>query len=94
MSISSLSISLAMKKIAAITCGTRPDAIQTKVIDPWNHVFTVSLPSEYHAPIYSYLARHIALQQPKTGQPLLLTGQEAAAILELALKGTPPLKAA
>jgi hypothetical protein len=93
MSISSLSICLAMKKIADITCGTRPDAIQIKVIDPWNHVFTVSLPSEYQAPIYSYLARHIDLQQPKAGQPLLLTGQEAAALLQLALKATRPLAA-
>ena len=94
MTVSSLSICLALKKIADITCGTRPEAIHIKVIDPWNEVLTVSLPSEYELPIFSYLAQHIGIRQPKQAQPLLLTSNEAQALVELALRQTRPLIAA
>ena len=94
MTVSSLSICLALKKIADITCGTRPDAIQVKVIDPWNGVLSVSLPSQYQLPISSYLAQHIGIQQPKQEHPLLLTSHDALALVELALRAKPSLKAA
>ena len=92
MTVSSLSICLALKKIADITCGTRPDAIQVKVIDPWNGVLSVSLPSQYQLPISS--AQHIGIQQPKQEHPLLLTSDDAVALVELALRTKPSLKAA
>src|SRR5690242_19062685 len=94
MTVSSLSICLALKKIADITCGTRPEAIHIKVIDPWNGILTVSLPSQYLLPISAYLAQHIGIQQPKQEQPLLLSSHEAAALVELALRTTPCPKAA
>jgi hypothetical protein len=84
MTVSSLSICLALKKIADITCGKRPEAIHIKVLDPWNAVLTVSLPSEYESPIFSYLAQHIGMQAPKPAQPLLLTSNQAVALVELA----------
>ena len=93
MTVSSLSICLALKKIADITCGMRPEAIHVKVIDPWNSVVMVSLPSEFELPIFSYLAQHIGIQQPKQAHPLVLTSHQAVALVELML-GTPPLKAA
>ena len=93
MTVSSLSICLALKKIADITCGTRPPAIHVKVIDTWNGVVMVSLPSEFELPVFSYLAQHIGIQQPKQGHPLLLTAHEAMALVDL-VPGTPPLKAA
>ena len=94
MTVSSLSICLALKKIADITCGTRPDAIQVKVIDPWNGVLSVSLPSQYQLAISTYLTQHIGIQQPKQEHPLLLTSHDALALVELALRAKPSLKAA
>ena len=94
MTVSSLSICLALKKIADITCGTRPQGIHIKVIDPWNGVLAVFLPSEYQSPIFSYLAQHIGIEQPKQAHPLLLTSDQAATLVELALRTTKPLKAA
>ena len=93
MMVSSLSICLALKKIADITCGTRPAAIPVKVIDPWNGFVTVSLPSECELPVFSYLAKHIGMDQPKRAHPLVLTSNQAVALVELMLR-TPPLKAA
>jgi hypothetical protein len=93
MTVSSLSICLALKKIADITCGMRPAAIHVKVIDTWNGVVTVSLPSEFELPVSSYLAQHIGIEQPKKAHPLVLTSQQARALVDLML-GTPPLKAA
>ena len=92
MTVSSLSICLALKKIADITCGMRPAAIHVKVIDTWNGVVTVSLPSEFESSIFSYLAQHIGIQHPKQAHPLVLTSHQAVALVELML-GT-PLKAA
>jgi hypothetical protein len=94
MTVSSLSICLALKRIADIICGTRPETIQIKVIDPRNGILTVSLPAQYQLPIAAYLAQHIGIQQPKQEQPLLLTSHEAVALVELALRAAPSLKAA
>jgi hypothetical protein len=94
MTVSSLSICLALKKIADITCGKRPEAIHIKVLDPWNRVLTVSLPSEYERPIFSYLAQHIGIRAPKPSQPLLLTSNEAVALVELAHRRPRLLEAA
>jgi hypothetical protein len=69
MTVSSLSICLALKKIADITCGTRRDAIQVKVIDPWNEVLSVSLPSQYQLPISTYLTQHIGFSNPSRNTP-------------------------
>ena len=93
MTVSSLSICLALKKIADITCGMRPEAIHVKVIDTWNGVVMVSLPAEFELPIFSYLAQHIGIEQPKQGHPLVLTSGQAVALVALMLR-TPPLKAA
>jgi hypothetical protein len=94
MTVSSLSICLALKKIADLTCGTRPEAVHIKVLDPWHRLFAVSLPPEYQSPVFSYLAQHICIQQPKQGQPVLLTCDQAAALVEFALRRTHPLEAA
>ena len=85
MTVSSLSICLALKKISEITCGTRPETIHIKIIDPLGRIISVSLPSEYQSEVFSYLSQHIGIQQPVRGQPLLLTSNQASAVVALAL---------
>jgi hypothetical protein len=90
MTVSSLSICLAFKKIADFTCGTRPEIIQIKRIDPLDRILSVSLPAEYQSEVFSYLNQHIGIQKPRQGQPLLLTSNQASAVVALALKAMNP----
>lgn len=87
MSITTVSLRLALKKIAEITCGMRPKVIPVRVQgDLFHRTFTASIPFEYREEVLSYLAEHLSIEAPKEGKPLLLTSHEAAAVVELALK--------
>ena len=84
-----VSIRLAIKKIAEITCGVRPKAVPVAIaVDSTDPVFVVSIPFEYKVEVYSYLAEHLGFGHPMNGKPLTLTRAEASAIVELVLKQT------
>ena len=85
MTVSSLSICLAFKKIADITCGARPETVHIRMIDPLDRILSVSLPPEYQSEVFSYVSQHIGIQNPRPGQPLLLTSNQASAVVALAL---------
>ena len=86
MTVSSLSICLAFKKIADITCGTRPEAVHIRMIDPLDRILSVSLPPEYQSEVFSYLNEHLGIEKPRRGQPLLLTSNQASAVVALGLR--------
>jgi hypothetical protein len=80
-----VSIRLALKKIAEITYGTAPNVIHVQALgDPINRVYAASIPWEYRAEILSYLAQHLAISVQKSA--LILTVEQAAAIIDLAVK--------
>ena len=84
-----VSVRLAIKKIAQITCGVRPKAVPVAIaVDSTDPVFLVSIPFEYEVEVYFYLAVHLGFGHPINGKPLTLTRAEASAIVELVLKQT------
>ncbi len=89
MTVTTVSIRLALKKIAEKTCGMRPKVIPVKVSgNPGERVFFVTLPFEYKAEVCSYLSKHLGVHHPVDARPLILTSREASWLVELALKQT------
>jgi hypothetical protein len=85
MAVTTVSIRLALKKIAEITCGMSPRVIPVTALgDPVHRVFAVSIPFEYKAEVCLYLTAHLGLPHAVDGGPLLLTAQQASAVVELA----------
>ena len=84
-----VSIRLAIKKIAEITCGVGPKAIPITIAgDSIAPIFSVWIPFEYKVEVYSYLAEHLGFGHPMNSKPLTLTRAEASAIVEFVLKQT------
>jgi hypothetical protein len=86
MAVTTVSIRLALKKIAEITCGTSPRVIPVTALgDPIHRIFAVSIPFEYKAEVCSYLAEHLGVRAPTHGTLLVLTSTQASAVVQLAL---------
>jgi len=87
MTVTTVSIRLALKKIAEKTCGMRPKVIPVRVSgNPGERVFFVTVPFEYKAEICAYLSGHLGIHHPVDAHPLILTSREAAWLVELVLK--------
>jgi hypothetical protein len=88
MTVTTVSIRLAFKKIAKITCGISPKVIPVKVSGtPGERVFFVTVPFEYKAEVCAYLSKQLGIHHALDVQPLLLTSREASWLVELALNG-------
>jgi hypothetical protein len=86
MAVTTVSIRLALKKIAQITCGTSPKVIPVTALgDPMHRLFAVSIPFEYKAEVCSYLAEHLGVRAPSHGALLVLTSTQASAVVGLGL---------
>ena len=84
MVVTTVSIRLALRKIAEICCGTAPKVIHVKALgDSAHRKFAVSIPWEYRAEVESYLANHLSICRSDT--ILTFTAEQAAAMVELAL---------
>ena len=85
MTVTTVSIRLALKKIAEKTCGMRPKVIPVRVSgNPGERVFFVTVPFEYKAEICAYLSGHLGIHHPVDAHPLILTSREAAWLVEAA----------
>jgi hypothetical protein len=83
--VTTVSIRLALKKIAEITCGIAPSVIHVRAIgDPTRRVYAASIPWEYRAEIHSYLAQHLAISVQKNA--LILSSEQAEAVVNLAMR--------
>ena len=85
MVVTTVSIRLALKRIAEICCGTAPKVIHVKALgDSMHRMFAVSIPWEYRAEVESYLADHLSICRSST--ILTFNAEQAAAMVELALR--------
>jgi hypothetical protein len=83
--VTTVSIRLALKKIAEITCGIAPNVIHVQALgDPMHRVYAASIPWEYRAEIHSYLAQHLAISVQKCA--LILSSEQAESLVNLAIK--------
>jgi hypothetical protein len=87
MAVTTVSIRLAIKKIATITCGMSARVIPVAVIPvgrPTDRLFAVAIPFEYRSEVYSYLAEHLPSHPVMERGNLVLTSEQAAAVVQLA----------
>jgi hypothetical protein len=92
--ITTVTIRLALGRIAEATCGRTPALI--RVVMPSSQeprVYIAAVPFEFSAPVYQYLADHLSVRMPLEGDPLVLTADEAFQVLNLA-SNLPPISRA
>jgi hypothetical protein len=88
--VTSVTVRLALKKLAEMTCGIAPTSVRVSVVPAGAHrVYVTSIPFEFRAEVYQYLAEHTSIRIPVNGDPLVLTGQEAMALISLSLPSEP-----
>jgi hypothetical protein len=84
--VTSVTVRLALKKLAEITCGIAPTSVRVSVVPAGAHrVYVTSVPFEFRSEVYQYLAEHTSIRIPVNGDPLVLTGEEAMALVCLSL---------
>jgi hypothetical protein len=84
--VTSVTVRLALKKLAEITCGIAPTSVRVSVVPAGAHrVYVTSVPFEFRSEVYQYLAEHTSIRIPVNGDPLVLTGEEALALVSLTL---------
>jgi len=84
--VTSVTVRLALKKLAEITCGIAPSSVRVSVVPAGAHrVYVTSVPLEFRSEVYQYLAEHTSIRVPINGDPLVLTGDEAMALISLTL---------
>ena len=84
--VTSVTVRLALKKLAEITCGIAPTSVRVSVVPAGAHrVYVTSVPFEFRSEVYQYLAEHTSIRIPVNGDPLVLTAEEAMALVSLTL---------
>ncbi|HTS55277.1 MAG TPA: hypothetical protein VMH26_18560 [Burkholderiales bacterium] len=85
--VTSVTVRMALKKLAEITCGFAPSSVRVSVVPSGAHrVYVTSIPFEFRAEVYHYLAEHTSIRVPVNGDPLVLSGDEATALVNLAYR--------
>ncbi len=84
--VTSVTVRLALKKLAEFTCGIAPTSVRVSVVPAGAHrVYVTSIPFEFRSEVYQYLAEHTSIRIPINGDPLVLTGDEAMVLVSLTL---------
>ena len=81
-----LSIRLALRKLAEVACGTAPSLIRvTACVEDSGRVYSVSIPWEYRDEVCSFLRQQRGFEIPMQGSVLVLTEEQARAVVALAM---------
>ena len=86
--VTTVSIRLALRKLAEITCGMAPTLIRVtaRVEAADRRIYTASIPWEYRYEICSYLKAHLDFDIYLHSGVLILTEEHAGEVLKLANK--------
>jgi hypothetical protein len=83
--IKTVSIRLALRKFAKLTCGTAPTLILVKAHGEGTaRSYAASIPWEYREEIFAYLEQHLNMELRIEGAVLYLSQEQASAVLALA----------
>ena len=84
--VTTVSIRLALRKLAEITCGMAPTLIRVtaRVEAADRRIYTASIPWEYRYEICSYLKAHLDFEIDLHCGLLILTEEHAGGVLKLA----------
>jgi hypothetical protein len=85
--LTSVSLRLALKRLAEIRCGTAPSSIRVAVVPcGTDRTYVVSIPFEYRTEVYQFLVDSTDVSPPLDGGPLILTPDQASTIVHLAYR--------
>jgi hypothetical protein len=85
--ITTLSIRLALRKLCEFTCGTSPSLIRvTAHIEDSRRIYSASIPWEYRDEVCSCLRERLDIEIRIQGSQLILTEEQAGAVLAMAYR--------
>jgi hypothetical protein len=85
--VTTVSIRLALGKLAEVACGTRPRLIRvTARIDESRRIYSAAIPWEYRDEVCSFLSERLDTEIHMQGSLLTLTEAQAGAVLALAFR--------
>jgi hypothetical protein len=83
--LTSVSLRLALERLAEIRCGTAPSSIRVAVVPcGTDRTYVVPIPFEYRTEVYQFLVDSTDVSPPLDGGPLILSPDQASAIVHLA----------
>ena len=85
--VTTVSIRLALRKLAEITCGIAPSLIRvTARREDSGRVYSVAIPWEYRDEVFAFLRQQLDFEIHIDGSLLVLTEEQARAVLALAYR--------
>src|SRR4051794_9943306 len=82
--VTTVSIRLALCKLGEVTCGTRSGLIRvTARVEQSGRVYTAAIPWEYRSEVCDFLCQQLGFQDHMQGPLLVLTEEQAGAVLTL-----------
>jgi hypothetical protein len=85
--VTTVSIRLALRKIAEVACGTRPGLLRvTARVHESRRTYSASIPFEYQDEVCQFLRQRLAFQTKAPGSILIFTEEQAQALLAVALE--------
>src|SRR4051812_44233084 len=90
--ITTLSIRLALRKLAEVTCATAPTLIRvTARVEDSRRIYTAAIPWEYRDEVCSFLRQQLGFEIPVQGAMIVLTEEQAGAVVTLAMSSNQQL---
>jgi len=84
--VTTVSIRLALRKLAEATCGTAPSLIRvTARVAQSGRIYSAAIPWEYREEMCSYLRQQLGCEIRVHGAAIVLTEEQASAVVALAL---------
>jgi hypothetical protein len=85
--VTTVSLRLAVRRLAEISCGTAPTSVRVAVMPSGaDRTYAVLIPFEYRAEVHHYLAEHTSVPIPADGGALVLSSDQALALIDLAYR--------
>jgi hypothetical protein len=90
--VTTVSIRLALCKLAEVTCGTAPSLIRvTARVAQSGRIYSAAIPWEYRDEVCSLLRQQLGFEIGVQGAAIILTEEQADAVLALAMSTDLPL---
>ena len=84
--VTAVSIRLALRKLAEVTCGTTPSLIRvTARIAQSGRIYSAAIPWEYRDEVCTFLRQQLGSEIPVQTAVIVLTEEQARAVVALAM---------
>jgi hypothetical protein len=84
--VTTVSIRLALRKLAEVACGTAPTLIRvTARVEDSKRIYSAAIPWEYRDEVCSFLRQQLGFDIPVQDSVLVLTEDQAGAVVALVI---------